>query len=241
MRALLLGLVLTVGISRANDLIFQSSFQTSDWSKFTHEYGTLSLEMPAAVQVPAGGASRGDMEQFHAGQPNGPAFGDLEGGGIYQTLVAPQRATSIDVDPFRGITTTSNLFGRFSPVLIDFTPVANFDFGSIDAGEIRTTYIDNALVASAMQHTTGLQWYKTGSLAISNPYEFVSGFRPNSTSFRVPADFAVEGPEPSTIALFSLGLALLAWRGRSSLRRNMRPRTFQDQTGSGAGGFSGPA
>ena len=196
-RVLLLTLFAVLPIVRADDILFGANF-----------HGTLGIGMPAAVQFPTSGASATDAVQFHIG-PVGSGWGDLEAGGIYRNIFVPDGPISL----FAGLAvkgaTTANLFGGMAQLLVNSRPLAVYDFGSVQAGEIVAANLQYQFDGKTPDHTVGIEWLRPATSG-ETPYRYIENFYANGYRWQ-------SAPEPSTIILFAFGLAYLGLRARKKL------------------------
>jgi hypothetical protein len=157
--------------------------------------------------------------QFDVGQVVQTSGVSMEGGGIMQFVTLPGGMVNIHADIAAQGGTSTNLFGGYAQLLIDMQPVAGYDFGMLQQGQIKTaTFTVQDLVASG-QHSLGIEYWRPAGTDGATPYQYVYNFNA-SYGF----DASVDAPEPSTIALLLLGLAALAMRGRTRHGRSARPR-----------------
>jgi hypothetical protein len=218
----LIAVLLTAAAAHADSVISNGGFQQglTNWSTFTTSNGTLGTGEPQAVAFSPDNANTYNAVKFEVGQVVQTSGVDMEGGGILQFVTLPGGMVNIQANIAAQGGTSTNLFGGYAQLLIDMQPVAGYDFGMLQQGQIKTaTFTVDELVQSG-QHSLGIEyWRPAGSDTTTTPYQYVYNFNA-TTGF----DASVDAPEPSTIGLLLLGLAALAMRGRTRLGRSARPR-----------------
>jgi hypothetical protein len=191
--------------SHAN-LIVNSNFGTGDFTGctlFTTAGGTEGTAPGvSSFDVTGGGAS--NAATFEVGGPGNPTPG---GGGLFQNVVTGS-----------GIGTFSAAIAAFSPasenadggtfsVLLDGVTEATFAVGDIPTGAtVRSSLTFIAPVTSGT-HEIEILITRVYLSSASTPFEYFT-----NVSFDAPSEVAV--PEPSTLALFGIGLLGIAFMRR---------------------------
>jgi len=213
--------LLTAAAAHADSVISNGGFQQglTNWSTFTTTNGTLGTGEPQVVAFSPDTLNTYTAVQLEVGQAVQTSGVSMEGGGILQFVTLPGGMVNIQAEIAAHGGTTTNLFGGYAQLLIDMQPVAGYDFGMLQQGQIKTaTFTVQELVQSG-QHSLGIEYWRPAGADTTTPYQYVYNFNA-TTGF----DASVDAPEPSTIGLLLLGLAALAMRGRTRPGRSARPR-----------------
>jgi hypothetical protein len=224
-RALLGGLFVAVSAGWANNLLFNGGFDTGDlngWTPFTTANGTLGVSMPTVVPFLTDGVNSSNAVRFQVGEAGEDHF-SFGGGGISQTVTVPTGQVSFLVDIAAQGGLGANMYGGFVQVLLDTKPVLGYDFGALNAGEIKYTTLDFSFVGDSAPHTIALQFLRPALADSGTPYQYASNLRLYAGG--ESGAFLEEVPEPSSWLLFSFGLAVLcALRGRIRFGRRTPAR-----------------
>ncbi|HXS93744.1 MAG TPA: PEP-CTERM sorting domain-containing protein [Candidatus Limnocylindrales bacterium] len=207
----------------ANEVISNGNFSAglTGWTVFTTPNGTNGTGEPTVATFTPVSSPAETAVQFDVGQATGGSM-DFEGGGLSQTvnLAAGMLNVSVGIGAQGG--TSFNLFGGIAELLIDSQPVAGYNFGSLQAGQVvSSTLTYDALVADG-PHTLAIEFLRPATSDNTTPSQYAYDFS---------ADEFSDVPEPSSAGFFLLGIAGLAgyykaMRGRTHLGRSARPRVI---------------
>lgn len=212
----------------ANGVISNGNFSTglTGWTIFTAPDGTTSAGESAVAaftpeSLPGEAAVQFDVTQATSSGMN------FEGGGLSQTvsLAAAMVNGSIDVGAPGG--TSFNLSGGFSDEAIDSQPVAGYNFGSLQSGQVVSSTLTVGEMVAGGSQMLGVELMLSTASPATAPFQSASNFQ---SAFNFNADEFTDVPEPSTIALILFGIAGLAgckaMRGRTHHGRSARPRVI---------------
>lgn len=210
-----LSAILLTATAHADSIISNGNFEhgLTDWTAFTTPNGTLGAGEPQVLAFSPDNVNTVNAAQFQVGQTT--SGGTLEGGGIFQNVTLPGGFIQLSADIGAQGGTSSNLFGGFAQLLIDMHPVAGYDFGALQAGEIKTATLNVDEFVASGQHTVAVEFLRPAASDSTTPYQYFYNFQADD-----------EAPEPSTVGLLLAGLAFLAMRGRSRFGRSARPRVL---------------
>ena len=211
-----LGLFLfSAALAHADSVISNGNFQQglTNWNTLTTANGTVGPFNPQIVPFSPDGVNTYNAAQLQVGQSVATTPVDEEGGGIFQNVLFTGAPVQISADIAVKGGTTANLNGGFAELLIDMQPVLGYDFGALQAGEIKTSTFTWQEIAPAGTHSIGIEFLRPATQDATTPYQYV---------YNVDGFTADEVPEPSTIMLIAAGLLLLA-RSRRRVARASRP------------------
>lgn len=198
-------LVAASAVAHADSIISNGNFQQglTGWTSFTTANGTLGPAEPQVTSFSPDGMNTNDAAQFEVGQAAQSSVVDLEGGGIFQTIALPGGGVQISVNVAAQGGTSANLYGGFAQLLIDTQPVAGYDFGALQAGEIKVATLSvDELIASG-NHTIAVEFMRPATVDAASPFQYAYQFQS-----------LVDAPEPTTFLLGGLSLLLLVYCGR---------------------------
>lgn len=200
---MLLTVFLTVTVLHADSFISNGTFQQglTGWTPFTTPGGTLGPSDPQVVAFSPDNTNFYDAAQFQVGQAT-PNFNptDLQGGGIYQNVLLPTGNIQLTVDIAAVGGTSTNLYGGYAQLLIDMQPVAGYDFGALQAGQIKTAVLTVQELEAGGTHSVGIEFQRGAGADNSTPYQYAYQFEGDT-----------ETPEPSTFGLMLTALAGCLW------------------------------
>jgi hypothetical protein len=104
----------------------------------------------------------------------------------------------------------ANLSAGVAQILLDNTVVASHNFGAIDANEWRSARLAFSGLEPAGTHLLAIQFLRPTLVSAGTPYQYIQ-----AVSYT-----GIEAPEPHSFLLLSLGLAVLAARGRKVVGPN---------------------
>jgi hypothetical protein len=202
-------LALAAGSAGADSLVVNGNFTggLTGWTTFTVPNGLLAASVadivpPDPIAVPEA--------EFQATRPSLNQFSDLAGAGISQDVVLPGGDINISVQIAAQGGSSANLFGGMANLLVDSKPVAGYDFGALQSGQLVSASLSYNAVLAAGEHNLGVEFVQPAGGNVVVPFEYVSEFL---------VDDAV--PEPGTIGFCALGVAALVLR-RRALANNRR-------------------
>lgn len=203
--------VITAALAHADGIISNANFQQglTGWQSFATSNGTLGANEPQVVAFsPDGGAHNFDAAQFQVGQETAANAADQEGGGIFQNVILPGGSFQLSVNIAAQGGTSANLYGGFAQLLFDSQPVAGYDFGLLQQGEIKTQTISFTDIAAAGNHSIGIEFLRPATTDSTTPFQYVYEWQADT-----------ETPEPDTAVLLGGALALLLLHRALWLRR----------------------
>jgi hypothetical protein len=170
-----------------NPVFINPAFQSGDMFS---EQAPLGVGLPSMIQFAP------NVAAFPS--PNLPVpmgFTDVMIGQSYQFLPA-------------GIGWSAGTSTYTAPsMLIDFVPVANYDFRQLTSGVISPVTFNYEAMGASMNRAFTFDWYTPGG----NPLSFYQGGNPLSLYHGLDPTSPL--PEPSTIGLGALGLAAFVCAG----------------------------
>ncbi len=201
----LASLLFTLAGAHADSIISNGNFQQglSGWTTFTTSNGTAGMFNPQVAAFSPAVSDTEDAVQFEVGQSVRTNNVDMEGAGIMQTVIVPGGQIQLSVDIAAQGSTSANLFGGFAQLLIDMQPVAGYDLGALNAGQIQLAVLSVQEVMEAGAHSIGIEFLRQATADYSTPYQYVYNFEGDDMA-----------PEPSTIVLMALPLLFVFWRVR---------------------------
>ena len=205
MRWVLFCLVASSVLAHADSIISNGNFQQglTGWTNITTADGTLGPAKPQVTPFSPDGVNTYDAAQFEVGQAAPSNVVDLEGGGIFQTIALPGGGVQISVNVAAQGGTSANLYGGFAQLLIDTKPVVGYDFGALQAGEIKVATLSvDELIASG-NHTVAVEFFRPAAVDAASPFQYAYQFQD-----------LVDAPEPSTFLIGGLSLLLLVYCGK---------------------------
>jgi hypothetical protein len=204
-RWVLFSLAFASAVAHADSIISNGNLQQglTGWTPFTTANGTLGPAEPQVAPFSPDGVNTYDAAQVEVGQAAQSSVVDLEGGGIFQTIALPGGGVQISVNVAAQGGTSANLYGGFAQLLIDAQPVAGYDFGALQAGEIKIATLSvDELIASG-NHTIAVEFTRPATVDAGSPFQYAYQFQG-----------LVDAPEPSTFLIGGLSLLLLVYCGK---------------------------
>jgi len=211
--------LVTAALAHADGIISNANFQQglTGWQAFTTSNGTLGAGEPQVVAFsPDGGLHTYDAAQFQVGQETATNAADQEGGGIFQNIMLPGGPVQFSVSIAAQGGTSANLYGGFAQLLIDSQPVAGYDFGQLQQGQIKTQTVSFSDIEAAGNHSIGIEFLRPATADNTTPFQYTYGWQSD-----------IETPEPDTYVLLGGALALLLLH--RALRSRRRAGAFPQQ------------
>ncbi|PWU12433.1 MAG: hypothetical protein C5B51_00635 [Terriglobia bacterium] len=212
------------GASLATTVYSNPEFGTADAGGWT-EYPTATTvaigELPSGE--PAAILSTAPVEWVASGFAGNVLFNTQRMGALMNVALRPEYP--------------AGFFPSAAMSPIDWVPVASYDFGQIQRGQINPVMLNYGAMSNAVGRITALGWMGSQMTEDGTPIQYAEYYGIHTANYGWggwdatdwgnwdlldPADI----PEPSTITLLSLGLLIAAWRGWRTSGRSRCPRNF---------------